>query len=193
MESYSYTELYKKLTYEAMVIIFLKKDGTVRVMLGTRNLDIAKVKFGWINSELSKMDKRCSVDNGNVGIIDLILGEGRCFNVNRLIWVKSLGVVTDEAQYDKMIQYFAEFTNDYTGMMPDFLTTGLSSIEELREKVKEQLKDYTNSIENLGVAGVNECVDVGSVEKAVENDSAFGNEEHKEADLGLVFSGGLSI
>ena len=97
---YNYSDIYNELNFNIGLFVFFKKDASVRVMIGTRCLDIAKIKYGWISGELSKMDNRCSIKNGNIGLIDLTIGEGRCFNIGRLVEYHNLGKVENEEQYE---------------------------------------------------------------------------------------------
>lgn len=137
---YEYSQIYREISYNVGIFIFIKKDNTVRVMLGTRNLDTLKIKFGWIADELSKMEKRCSISNGNLALVDMVIGQGRCFNMGRLVWYKNIGTVTNEEEYNKVLKDFVDFTNNYITFEPDLFAFGLSGIEELREKANEVIE-----------------------------------------------------
>lgn len=139
----NYSDIYKELQYNVGAFIFIKKDGTIRVMLGTRSLDIAKIQYGWISGELNKMDARCSISNGNIGLIDLCIGEGRCFNIKRLAWYKNLGPIETKEQFEKMISWYLNFSKMYQEKFPDIITLGMNTIEEIREKVEIPLRDLS--------------------------------------------------
>lgn len=110
---YDYSKIYLELQTTVGLFIFFKKNGELRVMLGTRSLDIARIQYGWISGELGKMDNRCNISNGNLGLIDLSIGEGRCFNINRLSYYKNLGTVSTEEEYNNMITLFNRYNEEY--------------------------------------------------------------------------------
>lgn len=113
-----YAEAFSKLSYELAIISFLKKDGTVRVMLGTRNLNTVKLKFGFQGAALGGHDNRCNIGNGNLAIYDMILGEARCFNINRLIDIQWLGVISSEEQLNKAYELFDNYNKEYEKTKP---------------------------------------------------------------------------
>ena len=108
-----YSELFQKLTYETAIITFFKKNGEIRVMLATRNLMTANIKFGFLGRSLGGHDNRCNIINGNVAVIDLILGEARSFHVDRIVDVQWLGEVRDEAKLDTIIQQYSDYRQSY--------------------------------------------------------------------------------
>ena len=59
--NYNYAEVFSKLTYELAFIVFLKKDGTVRLMLGTRNLNTVSLEYGFQGKALGGHDNRCNI------------------------------------------------------------------------------------------------------------------------------------
>lgn len=109
----TYAELYSKLSYETAVVTFLKKSGEVRVMLATRNLHTVELKFGFLGGKLSGHDKRCNIQNGNVAVIDLILGEGRSFNIDRVLDVQFAGEILSEDKLDDVIKKYVEYKETY--------------------------------------------------------------------------------
>lgn len=102
-----YGNTYGRLLSEAAVIIFEKKDGTIRVMLSTRNIDIANLMWPDNNLEylLAGFDRRCNRSNGNLAVIDVILGDCRSFNINRVIGIKWLGEVTRDTLDAALAEY----------------------------------------------------------------------------------------
>lgn len=161
---YEYTSIYREMTYGAGIFIFMKKDNTVRVMLGTRNLDIAKIKFGWIANELSKMENRCNRSNGNLAVIDLVIGEGRCFNMGRLIWYRNLGNIESEDKFNEVLRNFGLFANDYMKQAPDIFSVGLSTMEELRQRIQQHInKNIDNALMNSALGDKKEDIDTNSI------------------------------
>ena len=109
----SYPEVFSKLTYETALVTFLKKDGTVRNMLCTRNLDTVSLKFGFQGAALGGHDNRCNIKNGNIAAFDLVLGEARSFNIDRVLSIQYSGIVTTNEQLDKCIEAYVEFSRQY--------------------------------------------------------------------------------
>lgn len=105
--SQDYGNTYGRLLSEAAVVIFEKKDGNIRVMLSTRNADIATLMWPDNNLEylLAGFDRRCNRSNGNLAVIDVILGDCRSFNINRVIGIKWLGEITRDTLEDALAEY----------------------------------------------------------------------------------------
>lgn len=110
---YSYPEVFSKLSYETALVTFLKKDGTIRVMLCTRNLDTVNLRFGFQGAALGGHDNRCNIKNGNVAVFDLILGEARSFNIDRVVGIYYSGIVNTNEQLDACIKAYVEFKEKY--------------------------------------------------------------------------------
>lgn len=108
-----YSEIYCKLSYETAIVVFLKKNGDIRTMLATRNLNTAGLLHGFMGRELGGHDNRCNITNGNLAIIDLILGQARSFNIERLIDIGYLGVLNTKEDIEKAILAFEEFKAKY--------------------------------------------------------------------------------
>lgn len=94
-EKVVYADLYNKLEKETAIVTFLKKDGTTRVMLCTRNTLTAGFEYGYLGGLLSGHDRRCNTSNGNLATIDLVIGECRAFNISRVLDIEWLGVIED--------------------------------------------------------------------------------------------------
>ena len=92
---FNYPEVYNRLNVELGIIIFMKKNGEVRVMLGTRNLNIASYAFAiegqTVKNSLAGHDNRCNIKNGNIAVMDVMIGEARSFNIERLVYITYLG------------------------------------------------------------------------------------------------------
>lgn len=113
-----YTEVFSKLTYELATIIFLKKNGEVRLMLGTRNLNTINLIYGFQNQVLGGHDNRCNKDNGNLAVYDMIVGDARAFNINRLIDINFMGVISTKQEYDAALAEFVRFRDEYEKTKP---------------------------------------------------------------------------
>jgi hypothetical protein len=114
----NYSEVYSKLLYETALVVFLKKNGEVRIMLGTRNLKTAELYFGWLGSKLNMQDGRCNINNGNIAVIDLIIGDGRSFNIDRILDIQYAGMITTKEQLDEVVRQFVEFKEQYEKTKP---------------------------------------------------------------------------
>lgn len=110
---HDYGDVYRKLTTALATIIFMKKDGSVRVMLGTRSLEIAAIIHGFQGTALGGIDNRCNIRNGNVGVIDMILGEARSFSIDRLIAIEFYENVTTREDYDAEYLKYKAFKASY--------------------------------------------------------------------------------
>ena len=115
---YKYTEVYRKLTYETATVIFLKKDGTVRIMLATRNINTSNLKYEFLGYELGGHDNRCDISNGNIAVIDLIIGEARSFNIGRVLKIYYHGVVSNQDEFEVAYAKHTVCEEEYTKSEP---------------------------------------------------------------------------
>lgn len=109
----TYPEIFSRLTFETAIVTFIKKNGKVRVMLCTRNLNTASLKYGFKGQELGGHDNRCNINNGNIAVIDLIIGEARSFSITRLVDVQWCGVVGNNSDMDVLIEKFSNYRKEY--------------------------------------------------------------------------------
>lgn len=116
-----YAEVFRNLTYQTAIIIFIKKNGEIRVMLGTRNLKTVELEYGFKGMELGGHDKRCNINNGNVAVYDMIVGEARSFSINRLVSIQYVGEITDTDTLNKVVEEYVKFKNDYEATKPKTL------------------------------------------------------------------------
>lgn len=106
--------MFMKLSYEVAGVIFIKKNGDVRPMLCTRNLNTVELKYGFQGDSLGGHDNRCNINNGNIAVIDLFLGEARSFNVERVVAVEYYGEIKTADELDSIAAKFSEFRQKYT-------------------------------------------------------------------------------
>lgn len=106
MLSTTYQEVFQMLSYECALITFMKKNGDIRVMLGTRNIQASNLIYDFLGGALGGHDNRCSLANGNIAVIDLALGDVRSFSINRLIGIEYLGNPTTKEQLDEIFEQF---------------------------------------------------------------------------------------
>ena len=109
IKRFEYSDIFTRLYYEVAVVTFLKKDGSIRIMVCTRNLKTAEMLYGFMGQQLGAHDKRCSIQNGNIAVIDLEIGEARSFSVNRLCDIQYLGEVKDKEMLDKALGKYIEY------------------------------------------------------------------------------------
>lgn len=119
---YNYPEVYGKLTYEVATLVFLKKDGTARVMLGTRNIRTAEIEYGFLGGKLGGRDSKCNINNGNIAVIDLAIGDIRSFSIDRLVSIDYHGIVETKEQLEIITGEFLKFKRDYEERMPKTIT-----------------------------------------------------------------------
>ena len=108
-----YSEIYSKLCVETALIIFFKSNGEIRLMLGTRNLQTVALKWGFQGYALGGFDNRCNINNGNVAVFDILLGDARCFKVDRLIEINYYGEIRTLEDLEKTIDKFNKFKKAY--------------------------------------------------------------------------------
>lgn len=118
----TYPEVFSKLTYETAIIIFLKKTGEVRIMLGTRNLATVNLIYGFQGQVLGGHDTRCNINNGNVAVYDMILGDARSFNIDRLVDIQFCGLITTREEYDEVLKKYVSFKDEYEKTKPMQIT-----------------------------------------------------------------------
>lgn len=114
----TYPEVFSRLTYETAAIVFLKKDGTVRIMLGTRNMETISLIHGFQGQKLGGHDNRCNINNGNLAVFDMIIGDARSFNIDRLLDIQFAGIINKREQYDNVLQNFVKYKEDYEKTKP---------------------------------------------------------------------------
>lgn len=114
---FNYPEVYNRLNIELGIIIFMKKNGEVRVMLGTRNLNIASYAFAiegqTVKNSLAGHDNRCNIKNGNIAVMDVMIGEARSFNIERLVDITYLGRPNNKEEFEKAVEYFIKYREEY--------------------------------------------------------------------------------
>lgn len=109
----TYPELFSRLTYDTATVIFVKKNGEIRVMLCTRNLSTVRLMYGYQGDILGGHDKRCSIQNGNMSVYDMIEGDARSFNIERVISVQLHGIIDTVEQFETLKKQFLEFKAEY--------------------------------------------------------------------------------
>lgn len=119
MGKYKYSEVYSHLNFETAILIFMKKNGEIRVMLGTRNLNTVAFEWGFQGRALGGHDTRCNINNGNVAVFDLLLGDARSFNIDRLISVEYMGVVNSMEELNKAAEVYKQFVAKYEEGLKD--------------------------------------------------------------------------
>ena len=123
----TYPEIYSRLTYDTAVIVFLKKNGEVRIMLGTRNLNTVSLLYGFQGQVLGGHDTRCNINNGNVAVFDMVIGDARSFSVDRVLDIQFAGVINNKEEYDKVLEGFVKFKEEYENTKP--MTLDMNSFD----------------------------------------------------------------
>lgn len=108
-----YAEIFSKLTYETAVLVFFKKNGDIRVMLGTRNLSTIDLIHGFQGYVLGGHDTRCNINNGNLAVYDMVIGDARSFSIDRLVHAEFLGTITTKEGYNKALETYLKIKEDY--------------------------------------------------------------------------------
>ncbi len=113
MSKYVYPEVYSRLTYETAFLIFMKKDGNIRLMLCTRNMSTISILYGFQGKALGGHDNRCNINNGNIAVFDLVIGEARSFHIDRLVDIQYKGVVESREKLEEIMGEFMQFKVEY--------------------------------------------------------------------------------
>lgn len=114
----TYETAYNSLQMGVCILTFLKKDGTIRNMLATRNTRIASMYGQFDARQFEGHDRRCGIENGNIAVYDLIIDETRSFNISRLISLNYLGNVSTREQLDMNVETFKKFAEEYSKNNP---------------------------------------------------------------------------
>ncbi len=117
-----YSDVFLRLTYETAAIVFIKKDGTVRTLLGTRNMKTASMSGEDLIGKIQGYDSRFNISNGNMAVVDLIIGDVRAFNIDRLVFVEWLGEIESREGLNEAYKLFEEFDNEYSKKRNKYLT-----------------------------------------------------------------------
>ena len=98
-------------------------------MLGTRNLNTVALLYGFQGNVLGGHDTRCNINNGNVAVYDMIAGDARSFNIDRLLDIQFAGVITTKEQYDEVLKKFVKFKDEYEKNKP--MRVDMDTIKQL--------------------------------------------------------------
>ena len=110
---YSYAELFRELTVNTGIVVFFKKNGDVRVMLCTRNLRTVEIQYGFQGKALGGHDNRCNIGNGNMAVFDLVVGDARSFNIDRVVYAEIVGEVKNKEQLEIAVEKYIEIKEHY--------------------------------------------------------------------------------
>lgn len=110
---YSYAELFRELTVNTGIVVFFKKNGDVRVMLCTRNLRTVEIQYGFQGKALGGHDNRCNIGNGNMAVFDLVVGDARSFNIDRVVYAEIVGEVKNKEQLEVAVEKYIEIKEHY--------------------------------------------------------------------------------
>lgn len=151
----NYRELHSKLGQSTMIVTFYKANGELRPMLCTRNINTAALAYGYMGNRLSAFSARCTESNRNIGVIDLIIGEARCFKMDRVIDVHDLGEVVTMEQFDYVVAKFKEYVDAYkantagTGLFDNIDVKTQLGAESVPETVTDNSVGQTYSQEEV--------------------------------------------
>lgn len=109
----TYSEAYDMLRESVCAIIFIKKDATFRIMLGTRHLHAIWSMYPENRYPLDFHDRRCNIGNGLVSVFDLEKGEGRSFNIHRLVSINPMSTELFVTDRDAVFRQYDAFKNSY--------------------------------------------------------------------------------
>lgn len=96
----TYKQIVRKITESTCIIIFFKKNGDLRCMLGTRNTAMAADIAGFFSSKIQEYDNRHTEKTGSIAVIDLEKKEMRAFRIEYVVEIIDLGDIRDDGVYD---------------------------------------------------------------------------------------------
>lgn len=115
---YNYGDTYTNLCFQAAVVSFFKKNGELRTMLCTRDSDMINMCCTNGNPGLGGHDKRCNINNGNIAVVDLIIGEARSFNIDRVLHIEYINKpITSKDDLEAAIATLQSVREYYEGKM----------------------------------------------------------------------------
>lgn len=137
-----YGDMFMRLQYEVATVVFTKKNGEIRVMLCTRNLKTAELIHGNLGGLLNGHDKRCNIHNGNISVIDMLKGEPRSFNIDRVLNVNFYGCIDTMEDYTKAYKcnklyekYLEDCKNEYKESLNGDLENHLADNDKLIQSI----------------------------------------------------------
>ena len=107
--AYSYGEIAFRLSDEAAIVTFRKKDNSIRTMLCTRCVSLLRYFTKDENHMVACLnghDKRCTASNNTLAVIDLVIEEARSFNLDRIEHIQWLGYPQTQEQFDYCMNIF---------------------------------------------------------------------------------------
>lgn len=107
-----YLSLLQALETVTIVVKFIKKDGSTRVLIGTRNKMTVKYLCNTdLSGKLAGFDKKANITNRNIPVVDLALGDVRTFSVSRLEGYQILGIITTQNS-EAAFEYYNQVLED---------------------------------------------------------------------------------
>lgn len=101
-------KIYEKAKYllgaGAAVIVFRKKNNEIRTMLCTRNIVCASL--AGFDTHLNTKDTLKTEQAGNLIVTDLVIGETRQININRVLYSLWFTQPTNQLELDELILAF---------------------------------------------------------------------------------------
>lgn len=113
----NYAEVINDLSLEVGCIIFFKKNGDLRLMLATRDLQtlglLGDTDDDTALIELKKVEARSNIKNGNVPVVDLEIEEGRAFNIQRVVKIEYLGRAETKEELESIKKEYEKIKAHY--------------------------------------------------------------------------------
>lgn len=104
-----YPQVYTRLNTEVATVVFVKKNGDIRIMFATRSRSIAGLLHE--NAEqlrvwVASRDNNSNIRNGNIAVIDLVLGQVRQFNIERVVCIEFDGDIKTKEELDRAFETY---------------------------------------------------------------------------------------
>lgn len=126
-----YSEVFRRLNFETAMVVFIKRNGKVRLMLCSRNPRTAMLGGAdHLGAAISAHDKKNSIHNGNISAIDLALDEIRAFNIDRVVSLEWFGEINTKEEYDKLMGEFLQYSKEYNANGPQSISMDMLTSAE---------------------------------------------------------------
>lgn len=114
--------------------IFFKKNGMLRLMLCTRDIFTSNICLGdSLANKLNYHSERCNFKNNNISVIDLLIGDVRSFNIDRVIRNIYLGECNSTNDFNRYIRAYANIESMFKSVDTIITLDNLDIESKIRE------------------------------------------------------------
>ena len=115
-----YNKIFNMLNFNVCCVIFFKRNGELRFLFGTRDTDV--IRMGKDVEDKIKMmnhyDTKCNISSGTISVFDIVLGEVRSFQIDRLIEIINFGEVKSIEKLGEVYKKYKSLKEGYESKLP---------------------------------------------------------------------------